>query len=453
MSPEPEKESWEQIESLVEKGDVEELSELLSELPPGEIARAISRLDDEDQESVLTMLPPEDAAELIAELDETQAADLLEDLPVETVALIMDEMYSDERADVLAELEPEDTQAILERMDPEEAEDARRLLAYPSETAGGLMVTEFLAYPQHLRVSDVLRDMRENAERYADYRIQYCYVLGDGGALVGVLRLRDLVLSPGNRPILDVMIPNPFRVRHDMVLEDLELFFDRHTFIGAPVVDETDRLIGVVERSAVEEAASERSERTFLSFGGIVGGEELRSMPLKTRIPPRLSWLSVNILLNLIAASVIPLFQHTLEQVIALAVFLPIVSDMSGCSGSQAVAVSIRELALGLVKPRDFLRVLWKEAELGVVNGVVVGLMLGLMAYAWKGNAYLGLVVGGALALNTLVSGCLGGVIPMLLRRMNLDPALVSSPLLTTISDMFGFFLVLGLATLALPWL
>ena len=173
-------------------------------------------------------------------------------------------------------------------------------------------------------------------------------------------------------------------------------------------------------------------------------------MPLLQRSGRRLSWLSLNIVLNIIAASVIALYQDTLAAVIALAVFLPMVSDMSGCSGNQAVAVSMRELSLGLVRPNELARVLAKEAGIGLLNGLVLGLMLGAAAWFWKGNPFLGLVVGGALALNTFVAVSFGGLIPLALKRMKLDPALVSSPLLTTVTDMCGFFFVLSFASLML---
>jgi magnesium transporter len=174
-------------------------------------------------------------------------------------------------------------------------------------------------------------------------------------------------------------------------------------------------------------------------------------MPLFNRAGRRLSWLSINIVLNIIAASVIALYQDTLTAVITLAVFLPMVSDMSGCSGNQAVAVSMRELALGLVRPGELFWVLAKEARVGMINGMVLGLLLGGVAYFWKGNPWLGLVVGGALAANTLVSVLLGGMLPLVLKKIKLDPALVSSPLLTTVTDMCGFFFVLSFAAAILP--
>jgi magnesium transporter len=203
----------------------------------------------------------------------------------------------------------------------------------------------------------------------------------------------------------------------------------------------------------VEQAAEERSNRNFLKFMGIVGGEELRTMPLRFRSMRRLSWLTVNILLNIIAASIIAFHQDTLTAVISLAVFLPIISDMSGCSGNQAVAVSMRELTLGVVRPSELWRVFRKEAAIGLINGVVLGMLLGTVGWIWQGNVMLGAVVAVALAANTLIAVCFGGLIPLVLRGCGQDPALASGPILTTITDMTGFFLVLTIAGSVLPWL
>ena len=247
------------------------------------------------------------------------------------------------------------------------------------------------------------------------------------------------------------MIPSPLTIHHKASLRELENFFDEHHLLGVPVVDDNRRMVGVILSGDVEEALSKRKTKTFLRISGMIGGEEFRTMPLLSRSGRRLAWLSMNIILNILAASVIALNQDTLAAAITLAVFLPMVSDMSGCSGNQAVAVSMRELSLGLVRPGELLWVLAKEARVGIINGMVLGLLLGMVAFAWKGNPWLGFVVGGALAANTLVSVMLGGMLPLLLKRLKLDPALVSSPLLTTVTDMCGFFFVLSFAAAVMP--
>ncbi|MEM6780170.1 MAG: magnesium transporter, partial [Planctomycetota bacterium] len=183
---------------------------------------------------------------------------------------------------------------------------------------------------------------------------------------------------------------------------------------------------------------------------GIIGGEELRTMPVLQRARRRLSWLSLNIGLNMIGAMVIAFYQDTLQQVIALAVFLPIISDMSGCSGNQAVAVTMRELSLGLIRPTEIVLVWCKEISVGMINGLALGALVFVVATVWNGNPYLGVVVGVALMLNTLIAVSIGGTVPLLLRRFGMDPAVASGPLLTTVTDMCGFLIVLGLATMML---
>jgi len=350
----------------------------------------------------------------------------------------------------LGELDRAGAEAILAEMEPEEAADARRLLRYPADTAGGIMITEYLAYPEHWTVADVTRDLRTHGAAYSDFEVQYAYITSADGTLVGVLRVRDLLLAGADASVKAIMQPAPLRVAVNASLHELEQFFDEHAFVGVPVVDERGQLVGVARRAAVEEALGEEATATFLKVSGLIGEDELRSMPLARRSFRRLSWLSINIGLNILAASVIAFYQDTLTAVIALAVFLPIISDMSGCSGNQAVAVSIRELSLGLVKPYEFVRVFVKEGGIGMINGLVLGALLGAVAYAWKGNAYLGVVVGAALLLNTCLAVLLGGLLPLGLKRLKLDPALASGPILTTVTDMCGFFLVLSFATLAL---
>jgi magnesium transporter len=315
------------------------------------------------------------------------------------------------------------------------------------------MVTEFLAYAGGASVAEVVEDLRVHAAEYRDYVVQYLYVVDHDERLEGVLRMRDLLLAPRETPVRELALTAPVRVRDDATLDELRDFFARHHWFGVPVVDADGRLLGLVRRSDVEQALEERLSADYLKSQGIAGGEELRSMPLGLRSRRRLGWLSVNIVLNVLAASVIAFYQDTLDAVITLAVFLPIISDMSGCSGNQAVAVSLRELSLGLVRPRDAARVWFDEVSVGLINGAALGVLLALVALAWQGNAWLGAVVGAALAANTVLAVSIGGTLPLIIRRLGKDPALASGPILTTITDTCGFLLVLGLATRLLPQL
>lgn len=436
---------------VIETGDSSEIVALLSGLKPGDEARAIAELDKTLQTRFFELIGPERAAELLLRSASRGAAGFVEQLPPDQAAVIVEEMPSRQQVDLLRELKEKDAEQIIGEFARPEAEKVRELMGYPEDTAGGLMIPEYLAFSSRMHVSDVLDDLRAHGDVYSAFDIQYAYVVSESGQLLGVLPLRDLLLVPKIKPVTDVMIKDPQRVQVNTSLKDLKEFFRQYNFLGLPVVDNENRMLGVVLSSAVRDAANKRSNQLFLKFAGIVGGEEFRTMPLFRRSSRRLSWLSVNILLNIVAASVIALYQDTLEKAIVLAVFLPIISDMSGCSGNQAVAVSIRELTLGLVRPKELLRVLSKESAIGLINGVVLGLLLGGAAVLWKGNPYLGLVVGVSLAANTLVAVSFGGLVPLLLRRIRTDPAIASGPLLTTITDMCGFFFVLSFASVLLP--
>lgn len=445
--------SWEKIAGLLRQEDKVLLEDYIESISARELVRALSHMPTEDQTHLLMLLSPDYSAYLLEEIPDVQASKLIEKLPISEAATILNEMQSSEQADLLATINEESAEAILAEMKPEEAEDARMLLSYEPDVAGGLMITEYLAFKTTDVVKDVVENMTENADTYSDYHVQYIYVVSKAGKLEGVLRIRDLLLSKPSTVLSSIMIRKPLCVSIQMSLDALLTFFEDHEFFGVPVVDDQHHMMGVVLRRDVLEAAASRADSEHLRTQGIIGGEELRTMPVLLRARRRLSWLSVNIVLNIIAASVIALYQDTLSSVIALAVFLPIISDMSGCSGNQAVAVSMRELSLNIIKPFEVLRVWWQEVSVGLINGSVLGILVGLAAWLWKGNPYLGLVVGGALALNTLVAVSLGGAIPLILKRLDMDPALASSPILTTITDMFGFFLVLSFATAVLPLL
>jgi len=440
--------TWQELSDHLEADDAASVAEFFKDLPAEEMRFAMSHLSGEEQAGVATLLPPAVAADLLGHLPEVQAADILEEMAPEAAADILEILPDEVGADFIREMDPAETEAILAEIDDqEEAAHLREKSNYEWDTAGGLMTESFAAFPDTSTVGNVLRDLGENAEQYSDMDVQYVYVIDAEERLIGVLRLRDLVLTPRQRPVIDVMISNPASVNASDGFDTLRVIFEEKEYIGLPVVEESGKLVGVLTRRAVREATSDHQTEDYLLTSGILGGEELRSMPMFARSRRRLAWLGPNIILNLIAASVIAQYESTLEAVIALAVFLPIVSDMSGCSGNQAVAVSIRELTLGVIRPTEYARIVWKEGVLGLMNGLVLGTLLGTIAGLWQDNAWLGLVIGGSLALNTVMSVLLGGMVPLFLKRLKIDPALASGPILTTCTDMCGFFLVLSLAS------
>lgn len=442
---------WEALQGFIDAGDRAAAQALVRELPQTELPRVFSWLGNAQSARLLEMLEPETSRALMETIPEAQAAEVLTELSPQTAADIVALLPSNEQADLIGSLAADEAQAILQGMPAKEAADAERLAQYPEGTAGAIMITEYLSFPEGVTVGGVLEDLVRNAARYQRHDVQYVYITDAGGVLRGVLRLRDLVLTGHEIPVREIMITALDAVPAGAPLQMLRDFFATRAYRGVPVVDRAGRLVGVVRHADVAEAVGEREAADYLKAQGIVGGEELRTMPTATRAWHRLSWLSINIVLNIIAASVIALYQETLAAVIVLAVFLPIISDMSGCSGNQAIAVSMREITLGLIQPSDALHVWLKELAVGLINALVLGALLGVAAYLWQSNVYLSLVVGFALAINTILSVSLGGLVPLFLRRMRMDPALASGPILTTVTDMCGFFLVLSLASAVLP--
>jgi magnesium transporter len=439
----------ERLTELIWNRDHGEIERLVKSLPPADMALIVSRLDIADRCELLEVVDAETAAGLVVNLRELSPHTLLARLTPETAARILHELPSNLETDLISAMKPGAAERILAELPTPEMDHVRSLARYDDDVAGGLMVTEVLSFPESVTVAQVVEDLRVNAAVYRNFNIQYIYVTTDDGRLAGVLRIRDLLLSGEGTVLGELVADELVAVDHEMPLEDLHDHFDRHRFLGFPVVDD-GKLVGVVRRAAVEEAIAQRTARQFRLVQGIIGGEEVRSMPVRVRSGRRLAFLSANIVLNVVAASVIVYFEETLAQLIALAAFLPIISDMSGCSGNQAVAVSMRELALGLVRPKEVMRVLVKEIQVGLVNGAALGILIGLVAWVWRGNPTLGIVVGVALALNTVVAVAIGGSVPLLLKGLGVDPALASGPILTTVTDICGFFLALGLAAFAM---
>jgi magnesium transporter len=339
-------------------------------------------------------------------------------------------------------------------MELEEAAEARELLSYPMDTAGGVMVKEYVSYPLGTSVGDVLDDLRRHREEYGDYDVRYFYVTDRIGVLKGVLRLRDMVLSPRSRPIDEVMITDPDVAPVDMDLTTLQHRLEIHSYSALPVVDAGKRLLGVVIEKEVAEAARKSANRTMLKLAGIFGGEELRSMPTWSRVWGRLSWLFAILALSVLAALVIKLYEGTLQAQIGLAMFLPVVAGMAGSSGNQAMALSLREMAMGVVKPWELTYVLIKETKIGLINGTILGIVLMVVSYLLSSaqpldeRLTISVIVGMSLVINTFLAVCIGGTLPLALKRAGLDPAAASGPILTTVVDTGGFFLVLSLAAI-----
>lgn len=442
-----------ELSALIDANDGAAVAAFLRDLPPEETPWTLSHVDDDRRGRMFELLvevEPEFTADLLEHLDDAHAADMMADLEPQVAAAIVDEMDSDEQADVLSEMHEDDAEAILTSMSPEEAIDTRQRMRYDDDTAGGLMITEYLSYSGSMPVEQVAEDLREHSDKYGEYEVRYVYATHLNGELEGVVPMRQLVMTPRGTPLGKLALLGIDHVSVDAHVDELEDLFDRIDFSAVPVVDDAGKLVGVVQRAAVQEARGEQAEYDLAKSGGIVGGEELRTMPTLARTARRLMFLVPIMGLMLISAGVISLFRDTVAQIPVIAAFLPLVAGLCGSGGNQAVAVSMREISLGLIKPSDFWQVAGKEASVAVLNGIVLGTLICMIVWVWEHDLALGLVIGGAVPTTVVFASVLGGGVPLLLRMVKLDPAMASGPAVTTAVDLLSYFTVLVLATLAM---
>ncbi len=306
------------------------------------------------------------------------------------------------------------------------------------------MGPEFIAIPEGLNVSQALEKLRSTR---TSGKPTYVYVMDMEHHLKGVLFLRDLIFNPPDKALNDLLRQTLITVPAEMDQEEVARLFQKHHLMALPVVDKENRLLGTIVANDISQVIQEEGTEDILKVAGIGGGEESFKTPVGGSIKRRLPWLVLNIFLDCLAVSVIAYFEKTLQEVIALAVILPIISDMGGNVGIQTVSLAVRELAIGTISFEDFGRIVSRELSVGFLNGLVLGVVLCVVGYIWKGNIVLGLVAGVALWINTVVASIVGAALPLLLRRSGQDPATGSGALLTTITDLSGFFLTLSLAT------
>lgn len=432
--------------------DATMIRRLMATLEPTDAALVVARLKDEQQIRLFELLKSDQAAEIVERMLEQDQAAVVAGLRPEVASDIIEKMDSDDAADVLGDISLAKRNAIYAEMKPDQADKTRMLVAYDEDTAGGIMATEFIALRETLTVKKAMNLLRRKYSRLGDERATYVYTIDRQGTLTGVLQLRHLVTHQPTDTIDKIKVTDVKYVTTNIDKYEVAQLFRQFKYLALPVVDATHKLVGVITADDVVDIITQITTEEMMKIQG-VSTDESRQQPVLTMARRRVSWLSINILLNVIAASVIAFYTDTLKAVIALAAFLPIISDMSGVSGMQAVAVSIRDLALKRTSPKEIWKVLWKESRIGLLNGLILGLEIGIVAYLWKGLPVLGAVVAVSLWFNTILAVCLGSSLPLLLKRFNLDPAIASGPILTTVTDLMGFVIVLTLATKLLPWL
>lgn len=419
---------------------------------PAEVAEILAALREEEAVELLRRLYLRRAAAApLGEMEPEEAARLLAELNREDAAHILSHMEPDDAVDLLAELPPETVQDILSRLETQEAKELGELLSYSPDTAGGLMSTEVVALPADMTVEEAIRELRARAEEAET--VYYAYVVDDRGTLLGVLSLRDLVLARPTTPLRQIMNADAVTLPVTMDKEEVAHLFDKYNFLALPVVDENRKLLGIVTIDDVIDVIREEATEDVLRLGGIPAGEEHPLDPPWSSVRKRVPWMMVYILLDLVIVAVVAQFEETIAQITFVASLMPLIADMSGNVASQALSVAIRGIATGEVQWSDLPRVMRKELSVGILNGLILGTEIGLISYLLWRKPLFGVVSAVALMGNTIAACFVGGSLPYVLKRLRLDPAMVSGPVATTVADLTGFFLFLGLATVLLPYL
>lgn len=436
------------VRAALDRGDVPHAIEVLERLRPPDQADVFEELDTSDQAALLPGLEPIETAHLLEELGDDEAADVAERLDATTLAHIVDEMDPDEAADLLGDLTPDLAQQTLAQM--EEAAEVRPLLLHADDSAGGLMTSEFLLLRERMTAQESIAALR--AWQPSDDSTYYLFVVNQAQQLRGVLSLRRLIIADPQTIISDIMNPDPITVRAGTDQEEVAHVMSKYDLLALPVVDEGGHMLGVITYDDVVDVIEEEASEDILHLGGVLDEERVTG-PVRISVRRRLPWLYVNLLTAFLAAGVINLFQHTIEQLAVLAAFQSIVAGQGGNAGTQALTVVVRSLALGEIELRDVWRILLKEVGVGALNGLAVGAAVGAFAFITQGSPLLGLIIGVAMIGNMLAAGIAGALVPLVLKRLKLDPALGSGVIVTTVTDVVGFGLFLGLATLFIQWL
>jgi len=430
--------------------------EALAGAAPGDAADVLEQLAEEDAAGLLAGLTPEDAAEILEQIAPELAAELVEDVPIPDLTAAVTEMTGESAADLLFELDDELTESVLSLMDDKAEREIRRLLQFPHDTAGGLMTTEIAALPIGLTAGEAIERIRQLHDEYED--LSYVYVVDDQGQLRGVVSFRDLVFARPGANLDEVMVPDPIAVGALADREEVAELSQRYHLFGIPVIDDTGQLLGMVTTDAVIEMVQDEATEDFAAAVG-AGVEETVYTNVTKSFKSRAPWLVLNLVLAVLVAWVIESQTRVIAREPVLAALMPIVATLGGSSGNQGLAVMIRSLATDDVPRAQVPSIILRQAGVGLLNGVALALASGALTFALisarvfdsnSESTEIAMVIALACLANLFVATLSGSAIPLILRRLGLDPALAASILLTVITDVVGFggFLLVAAALL-----
>ncbi len=428
------------------------LSQIQKGMHPSDLAEYIEDFTDEQKTELFALLSDEEAASIIQEMEEFDQVTLINLLTNKRASAILKEMATDDAADLISELPPEESQEILKLID-EEAGEIQGLLKYREDTAGGIMTTDFISFSQDMAVEEAIHRLREIAPEAET--IYYVYVVDDEMRLIGVLSLRDLISSTDGTLLKDIMNLNVISVYVDTDQEEVARIVARYDLLAVPVVEKDSRMLGIITVDDILDVLQEEATEDIYRLAGAseVEGVELIDASVRQVVSRRLPWLFISLIGGVFAGSVIGAFENTLETLVVLAFFIPVIMDMGGNVGTQSSTIFVRGIATGEIESDEVWLYFYKEVRVGMVMGLICGIIITFVPLLWQGDIYLGLVVGFSMSITVALAALIGTLVPLLCNKAGIDPAITAGPFVTTIKDVTGLVIYFGTATIFLDLL
>ncbi|MEM1112027.1 MAG: magnesium transporter [Pseudomonadota bacterium] len=434
-----------QLSLAVDSGTLAEARHMVRNLRPADIAHLLESSPPKFRQVLWQLIDLEQEGEILNALSDDLQAQFLKDMDVSEVAQITGGLDDDDVADILQQLPGRVTREVLNAMDQQDRMRIEQVLNYPDDSAGGLMNTDAITIRAGISLDVVLRYLRRHDEipEMTDNLI----VVNRNDHLIGLLPLRTLLVSDPSVSVREMMETDVEPIPADLPDSDVARLFERNDWVSAPVVDDSGKLLGRITIDDVVDVIRDDADHSLMSMAGLDEDEDTFAPVMRTA-PRRAVWLGLNLITAFVASSMINLFQDTIEKVVALAVLMPIVASMGGIAGTQTLTVLVRGLAIGQVTPKNQAWLVNRELVVGILNGILWASVVAVAASIWFDDWNIGLIIAAAMVINLVVAALSGAVLPLLLRRINIDPALAGGVILTTVTDVVGFVSFLGLATL-----
>ena len=439
-----------QLKKLIHLNREFDIIDLFSKLHPADIADLIDNLGEQEKIHLFSLLDVEKASDVIPELSDASREQILEEISDKKLTEIIDEMDSDDAADVIAELPEDQARAVLDGIEPEESRDLKNLLKYEEDTAGGIMQSELVSVSSDSTINSALNAVVQASDEIEN--VYNVFVVDGDNVLIGAIPLQKLITSGRTSPAIEAIDKTIPSVQTDVDQEEVARMFEKYDLVSLPVVDAGNHLLGRITVDDIVDVMEEETSEDIYRIAGLDEDDNVFNDPMES-VKKRLPWLYFNLLTALVSALVIGFFEDTIRVVIALAVFMPVVAAIGGNAGSQTLTLIVRGMALGEVTFENSRKALYKQIIVGTINGLAVGVVIGIIAYLWKGMPVLGVILGLAMIINVFVGTLIGTLIPLSLKWMKADPALGSHIFVTAFTDAFGFLSFLGLATIFLKLL